>query len=125
MKLDLSTVSSVDGLGGDHGSPFNQAPHANVMDVRLFQAVFHEQAQSSMLSQPVEHYAQSMGSNFEAWRNDWMALGSKIDLTDQRSAVHMLEQQAKLSSQTVQFQFALQSADNVRHAFKSLTQQQA
>jgi hypothetical protein len=66
-----------------------------------------------------------MGARYEAWRNDWMSLGTNIDLTDQRSAVRMLEQQARLSSQSVQFQFALQSADNVRHAFKSLTQQQA
>ena len=124
MKIELDLTAGAQGASMDAGA--GQGPGAaSPADVRMFEAVFHQQGASSLLPQPVEHYAQSMGARYEAWRNDWMTLGSKIDLTDHRSAVHMLEQQARLSSQTVQFQFALQSADNVRHAFKSLTQQQA
>lgn len=118
MKIELELVDAV--------RPAYQAtPQAAPADVRLFQAMVRDEASTHSLLQPVQEYAQSMGVRYEAWRNDWMSLGTKIDLTDPRSAVRMLEQQARLSSQSVQFQFALQSADNVRHAFKSLTQQQA
>jgi hypothetical protein len=37
----------------------------------------------------------------------------------------MLEHQARLSMLSVEFQFAVQSADSLRHGFKTLCQQQA
>lgn len=125
MKIDLIAASVAEGAGANGESASGRVAAANEVDVRLFEAMLHDPAASPSALNPVERGAESMRSVYSSWRDDWVRLGEKVDITDQRSAVRLLEQQAKLSSQTVQLQFALQSADNVRHAFKSLTQQQA
>lgn len=119
----VSLVSPGEAMGA---SALPTAGAASATDVRAFQ--------SMMSAAPAEHgglpaalgeYADSLSGKFAAWRNEWSSLGSKVDLNDHASAVHVIEQQAKLSSHSVEFQFALQSADSVRHAFKTLYQQQA
>lgn len=98
---------------------------AGTEDVEAFQVLMSTRGEHVDVAQAARDYAQSLSSRFDTWRSDWTSFGANLDLNDHTSALRVVEQQARLSSQSIEFQFALQSADSVRHAFKTLYQQQA
>ena len=120
MQIHLQVLDAVAAsLPGSAAAPQAGAQHA--ADVRSFGGMMSGGGNVDAIG----GYLHGVSAKFESWRDGWMNIGDQVDLNSNATAVRMLEQQARLSSQGVELQFALQAADSVRGAFKTLTQQQA
>jgi hypothetical protein len=118
-------VSLVSHESGPAGLGAPAMPAASAGDVQAFQSMMSSSGSAQDgVPAVLGDFAHSLSDKFAAWRNDWAQMG-RLDLSDHASAVRAIEQQARVSMHSVEFQFALQSADSVRHAFKTLYQQQA
>ncbi|KVN02923.1 hypothetical protein [Burkholderia diffusa] len=65
-----------------------------------------------------------MANRFQALQKEMMNFGSNLDLSANETAVRVVEQEARVSSANLEFHFVLQSADDLRHTFRTLFQQQ-
>lgn len=75
-------------------------------------------------SHTFSRFSNGLHNRFVDLNKEVAALGDGFDITKPSSAVTILERQMRITNSTLEFQMVLQSAENVKHGIKSLTQMQ-
>jgi hypothetical protein len=65
-----------------------------------------------------------LSNRYRALEKEALDFGNNLDLNDPATAIKAVEHQAQMSTANLEFHFVLQSADDVRHTFRTLFQQQ-
>ena len=65
-----------------------------------------------------------LSNRYQKLEKEALDFGNNLDLNDPATAIKAVEHQAQMSTANLEFHFVLQSADDVRHTFRTLFQQQ-
>jgi len=65
-----------------------------------------------------------LSNRYRALEKEALDFGNNLDLNDPGTAIKAVEHQAHMATANLEFHFVLQSADDVRHTFRTLFQQQ-
>lgn len=73
----------------------------------------------SVLAGTIDRYTRS-SQKFQTYQQELSQFGKDLDLSDPASAIMIVEHQARMSASMLEFQFVVQTADNVKHAVTTL-----
>lgn len=65
-----------------------------------------------------------LSNRYKSLEKEALDFGNGLDLNDPATAIKAVEHQAQMTTANLEFHFVLQSADDVRHTFRTLLQQQ-
>jgi hypothetical protein len=76
------------------------------------------------LSNTFDKYTK-MSERYQNFQDELMNFGKDLDFNDPATAVHVVEHQAKINASMLEFQFVVQTADNLKHAVTTLFRNQS
>lgn len=130
LQPDIARFESLMGNGSDRTQPGGATPSVtNGSELRIVRTNYidSEYGAPHGFRDMVEHVnkaSSELSNRYRSLEKEALDFGNGLDLHDPATAIKAIEHQAQMTTANLEFHFVLQSADDVRHTFRTLLQQQ-